>query len=457
MTAATRPLTRPEPTSSQGAPPVTATADVHPAARFLLHEPAGGDPQKLTLVRALGSLVWDDQGREYIDCTAQAWSNNLGANDPRVVAAVADQLQQITHARPTFHTPALLELAELVVGIAPAGLDRVGFTLHGSMAVEMAFKLALRNRPGSSHILVLQDAYHGRSITTMAASWPHPDNVFAPMQGGFHRIARPDCYRPRRGLTPEQDAELCLDLLRDTITKGVGGKVAALIYEPIQGNGGHNEFPAEWHRGLREICDEFDILLIVDEVQTGFGRTGRMFATDYYGLRPDMLVFGKGVGGGFPLAGVLARADEARFAAGDDQLTFGQFPLSIAAGVAAVRAIIDDDLCGRATKHGEVATRRLRALQDRTSIIGDVRSPGLMVSFEVVEDRDTKVPAREASHEIFRRAQARGVILGEARYAGLGNLIKVKPPLDIPDELLDRALDVVEEVVVEVEHDLGHA
>ena len=431
-------------------------AITHPGAKALLHEPAGGDPDKLTLIRAQGSLVWDDQGRQYIDCTAQAWSNNLGANDPRVIEAAERQLHAITHARPTFHTPALLDLAELITGIAPAGLDRVGFTLHGSMAVEMAFKLALRNRPDARHILVLQDAYHGRSIATMAASWPHPDNVFGPLQSAFQRVARPDCYRPRKGLTPEQDAELCLGLLRDTITKGVDGQVAALIYEPLQGNGGHNEFPANWHSGLRELCDEFGILLILDEVQTGFGRTGRMWAAEHYGIRPDMLVFGKGVGGGFPLAGVLARADEARFAAGDDQLTFGQFPISIAAGLAAVRAIIEDDLSARAREHGEHATERLRALQQRTNIIGDVRCPGLMVSFEVVTDKESKTPARKETSEIFRRAQARGVILGESRYAGLGNLIKVKPPLDITPELLDQALDVVDEVVLEVARDFGH-
>ena len=150
---------------------------------------------------------------------------------------------------------------------------------------------------------------------------------------------------------------------------------------------------------------------------------------------------------------VLARSDEAMFIAGDDQLTFGQFPISIAAGLASVRAIIDDDLSARAAKLGAHATARLRALQERTSIIGDVRSPGLMVSFEVVSDRESKEPAREASHEIFRRAQARGVILGEARYAGLGNLIKVKPPLDIPEDVFDRALDVVDEVVTEVDRE----
>ena len=421
--------------------------------RALLHEPAGGDPNKLTLVRALGSLVWDDQGGEYIDCTAQAWSNNLGANDPRVIAAVETQLHQITHVRPTFHTPALLDLADLVTSIAPHGLDRVGFTLHGSMAVEMAFKLAMRNRPGSQHIITLQDAYHGRSIATMAASWPHPNNVFGPLQGSFTRVPHPDMYRPRRGLTPQQDADLCLDLLRDTITKGVDGEVAALIYEPIQGNGGHNEFPENWHRGLRRICDEFGILLIADEVQTGLGRTGRMWGCEYYGIEPDMIVFGKGIGGGFPLAGVLAKAEHAKFIAGDDQLTFGQFPISIAAGLATVRAIMDDGLVEQAAAHGIYATRRLLKMQERFQLIGDVRAPGLMVSIDLVKNRETKEPARWESHEIFLRAQALGVILGESRYGGLGSLIKVKPPLDIPKEQLARSLDVLESVLEEVQNE----
>jgi 4-aminobutyrate aminotransferase/4-aminobutyrate aminotransferase/(S)-3-amino-2-methylpropionate transaminase len=419
----------------------------------LLHEPAGGDPDKLTLVKALGSQVWDDQGREYIDCTAQAWSNNLGANDPRVITAATKQLNEITHARPTFHTPALLELADLVTSIAPNGLNKVGFTLHGSMAVEMAFKLAMRNRPGSQHIITLQDAYHGRSMTTMAASWPHPNNVFGPLQGSFTRVPHPDNYRPRNGLTPEKDAELCLQLLRDTITKGVDGKVAAIIYEAIQGNGGHNEFPANWHSGLRQVCDEFGILLIVDEVQSGFGRTGEMWACDYYDIKPDMVVFGKGVGGGFPLAGVLAKAEHAKFISGDDQLTFGQFPVSIAAGLATVKAILEDKLPEKAKSHGEYATERLLKMKDRFSLIGDVRCPGLMVSFEVVKDRNTKEAAIKESHEIFVRCQARGVILGEARYAGLGNLIKIKPPLDISRELLKKALDVMEEVLEEVQEE----
>ncbi|MEV0485002.1 aminotransferase class III-fold pyridoxal phosphate-dependent enzyme [Streptomyces sp. NPDC050508] len=429
---------------------------VHARGReVLLHEPAGGDPDKLTLVKARGSLVWDEAGRQYIDCTAQAWSNNLGANDPRVIEAAIEQTRQLTHARPTFHTPALLELAELLVSIAPAGLDRVGFTLHGSMAVEMALKLALRNRPDARHVAVLHDAYHGRSITTMAASWPHPGNAFGILQPQFLRLPRPDQYRPRPGLTADQDTELTLQIVRDILTKGTEGPVAALIYEPIQGNGGHNAFSARWHRGIREICDELGIMLIIDEVQTGLGRTGSMWAGDHYGIEPDVLVFGKGVGGGFPLAGVLAKDRFAAFLPGDDQLTFGQFPVSVAAGLAAVRAIIDDGLCDRAAAHGEYATGRLREMQTRHPLIGDVRSPGLMVSIELVRDRVTKEPATTEAHAVFELAQQRGVIFGESRYAGLGNLIKVKPPLDISRDHLATALDVLDEVLTEVEKTAG--
>src|SRR6266567_6202564 len=146
---------------------MTMTQAIHSGAQALLHEPPGGDPNKLTLVRALGSEVWDAAGNEYIDCTAQAWSNNLGANDPRVVEAAIAQLREITHARPTFHTPVLLELTAKLREIAPGTLNRVGYCLHGSLATEMAMKLALRNRPEAQHILVLEDGYHGRTLVSM--------------------------------------------------------------------------------------------------------------------------------------------------------------------------------------------------------------------------------------------------------------------------------------------------
>ncbi len=418
----------------------------HLGARSLIHDARDG-ATKLNLVRARGSVVWDDGGREYLDCTAQAWSNNLGANDPRVVTAAIAQLKDITHARPTFHTPVLLDLTRKLREIAPGNLTRVGYSLHGSTAVETALKLALLNRPDRANVLVLQDAYHGRTVTTMAASWPHPGNPFGALQTRFTRVPHPYPYRTRLGLDPDEEALLCLDLLEDTIVKGVDGGVAAVMMEPIQGNGGHIEFPLAYLQGVREVCDRHDILLIWDEVQTGFGRMGSMFAADYYNVQPDIIVFGKGVGGGFPLAGVLADDRLDGFGTGDDQLTFGQFPVSLAAGLATVTAIEDDGLCERARIHGEHATQRLGEMATRYELIGEVRCPGLMVGIELVVDRHTKEPACHELQDILRLSEERGVLFGESRYSGLGNFLKVKPPLDIDRQQLDHALDVLDEAL----------
>lgn len=417
----------------------------------LIHDPVKGDNTKITLVRARGSLVWDDQGREYLDCTSQAWSNNLGANDPRVIEAAIVQLREITHARPNFNTVPLLKLTARLRDISPGDLNRIGYCLHGSLAVEMAIKLAFKNTPNRHNVIVLQDAYHGRSLTTMAASWPHPNNPFLPIQPHFTRVPHPDPYRPRLDMNVETDSKLCLKLLEDTISKGVDGGVAAIMLEPILGNGGHIELPRSFLSGIREICDRFDIILIWDEIQTCFGRTGAMFAAEYFGVVPDIMVFGKGIGGGFPLAGIMASERLQGFDAGEDALTFGQFPVAMAAAVATIDAIIADDLCGNASELGAYATERLHEMMNHRMLIGDVRGPGLFVSLELVKDRVTKEPAPKAASEVYTRAVQKGVLFGESRYAGLGNLIKIKPSLDCTREQMSFALDVLDEVLGAIE------
>lgn len=419
----------------------------------LIHDPVEGDKSKITLVRAKGSYVWDDKGRKYLDCTSQAWSNNLGANDPRVVEAAIAQLREITHARPNFNTHALLELTAKLREISPGDLNRIGYCLHGSLAVEMAIKLAFRNKPGRHNIMVLQDAYHGRSLTTMAASWPHPNNPFLPIQPRFTRVPHPDAYRPRLGMDVEAESKLCLHLLEETILKGVDGGVVAIMLEPIPGNGGHIELPVSFLKGVRDICDRHDIVMILDEIQSCFGRTGKMFAADYFGVVPDIMTFGKGVSGGFPLAGILASDRLEGFKSGEDALTFGQFPVAMAAAVATIDAIIADDLCGKARDLGAFATQRLHEMADRRKLIGNVRGPGLFVSVELVKDRVSKEPAPKAASEVYRRGVEKGVLFGESRYAGLGNLIKVKPPLDCSHEDMAHALDVLDEVLGSIEAD----
>ena len=434
---------------------VTRTDQLEVAAergkRSLIHDPVEGDKNKITLVRARGSLVWDDQGREYLDFTSQAWSNNLGANDPRVVEAAIAQLREIVHARPNFNTLPLLTLTAKLRDISPGDLNRIGYCLHGSLAIEMAIKLAFKNKPDRHNIIVLQDAYHGRSLTTMAASWPHPNNAFLPIQPRFTRVPHPDPYRPRLNLDVEADSRLCLQLLEDTISKGVDGGVAAIMMEPILGNGGHIELPRSFLLGVRNICDKFGIVLIWDEIQTGFGRTGKMFAADYYGIVPDIIAFGKAIGGGFPLAGIMASERLDGFEAGDDALSFGQFPVAMAAANATIDAIINDNLCDKARDLGVFATDRLREIMGRRRLIGNIRGPGLFVSVELVKDRITKEPAPKAATEVYKRGLEKGVLFGESRYAGLGNLIKLKPPLDCTREQMAFALGVLDEVLGAIE------
>ena len=226
------------------------------------------------------------------------------------------------------------------------------------------------------------------------------------------------------------------------------------MLEPIVGNGGHIVLPRSFLSGVRDICNRFGIVLIWDEIQSCFGRTGAMFAASYYDILPDIITFGKGIGGGFPLAGILASERLTGFSGGEDALTFGQFPVAMAAAVATLDAIVADDLCKNARDMGDYATQRLLEMMGRRRLIGDVRGPGLFVSIELVRDRETKVPAPEAAAEVYRLGVQRGVLFGESRYAGLGNLIKIKPPLDVTRAQMSHALDVLDEVLGTIEESM---
>ena len=405
----------------------------------------------LLLVRAKGTRIWDSEGREYIDCTSQAWSNNIGAGHPKVLAAAQAQAEAIGHARSNYDTIPLLVFSDRITQLAPEGLNRVGYCLHGSLAVEMALKIAAKNRPGASNPLTLYDGYHGRSLATMSASWPHTHDTFHRLMPQFVRVPQPYPYRAPAGMTDEELAHHHADLLRDTIRRGVWGTPSAFIMEPIQGNGGHVEYPRLYYKLVREICDEEGVLLIWDEIQTGLGRLGAMWGSDLYEVVPDIIVFGKSVAGGYPLAGVLVREDLAGFETGDDALTFGQFPVSLAAGVATLDVIEDEGLVENARRQGEYLTARLREIQDRHPYMGDVRCPGLFTAIELVKDKATKEPAFKEAEQVYDLGLEEGVIFGTTRYAGLGNTVKIKPPLTIEQGELDQVIDVFDRVLSKIE------
>jgi 4-aminobutyrate aminotransferase-like enzyme len=344
----------------------------------------------------------------------------------------------------------LLLLSKAMTDAAPGDLKRIGFTLHGSLAVEMAMKLAMANRPDhTGPWLALTDAYHGRSLASMGLGWPHYNHAFDRVFPQVLRVPQPYAYRS--GRTAEAEVDYCIAELRDAISRRATGLPPALFMEPVQGNGTQLDFPARYYHEVRQVCTEHDILLVFDEVQTGFGRTGKMWAAQYYGVTPDILVFGKGVGGGFPLAGVLCSTALAGFQPGDEALTFGEFPVSLAAGLAALKVLHRDNLLAECTAMGQYATQGLNELKPRHRLIGDVRGPGLLIGVELVRDQQTREPAAAETLEVYRRAADLGVILGTTRYAGLGNVLKIKPPFTISRAQLDRVLDVLDQVLTAVE------
>jgi 4-aminobutyrate aminotransferase-like enzyme len=284
----------------------------------------------------------------------------------------------------------------------------------------------------------------------MAASWMGtqtpghfgPGVKFLPFMHNFVRVPNAYCYRcPRRAAHPECSPE-CAAPLRDTIRRGVDGPVAAVLLEPIQGNGGQIPFPVPFLQEVRRLCDEFGILLIFDEIQTGFGRTGRMFAAELVGVTPDIMVLSKSMGGGFPIAAVVADDRLKMFEpTGEDVYTFGSNPIAQAAALKVIEILERDRIPERVARMGAIFTRGLLDLQVKYPQIGDIRGPGLFIGVEMVKDPETKEPAPTEAKRIVEEAWNRGVILAVA--SALPNVIKIKPPLIIEEAEVAFVLDVL--------------
>ncbi len=396
-----------------------------------------------------GARLYDKAGKEYIDCTSQAWSLNIGYSHPKVIQAVEEVLGKYSHIRTSFETVPKLLLSKKLVELAPAGLDQVIYTITGSEANEGALKIAMHNRPGNTFVSMF-DGYHGRTMATLNLSWPHPNNRFTAWSAPVVRVPQAYCYRCPLNLNHPECKLACVDLARMIIEKGASEPPVALIMEPMQGNGGMVEFPADYLPAMRKLCDDLGMLLIFDEIQTGFGRLGTWFGADLYGTTPDIMVIGKALGGGFPLFGVLFNSDLQGLAPGDHSFTFAHFPLSMAAANAAIQVLEEERLLERAAQMGALFTKRLRELQEQYELIGDIRGPGLMIGVELVKDRTTKEPAREETSRFVLEGLKRGVIFGESKYLGLGNIVKIKPPLVITEAEVNKTMEVFEEILKEV-------
>jgi len=439
---------------------VSATIDVswvremyeHPseedmaAGRAALLSGSVGGEMPINIVKARGASFWDRQGKEYIDCTSQAWSLNVGACHPKVMAAVKEQLNYFTHVRTSFETMPRVMLSKQLAAIAPGNLKRVNYCLHASNALEGAMKLALREKPGRRFFITPWDNFSGRTLAGMGLCYPHP-HPFMDFTGHTVRVPQGYCYRCPYEMKYPACSLFCVKMMGKFIENAVDGQPVAMIMEPIQASGGMIEFPQPYYKAIRELCDRHDMLLVWDEVQTGFGRLGTMFASDLYETVPDILCFGKALGGGFPIAGHFSRDGLQGFKAADHSFTFAHFPVSMVAALATLRVLEEEKLLERARKVGEFFTQSLLELKDKYELIGDVRGPGLMLGIELVRNKKTKEPARAESYEFEKEGLERGVLFGNAKYAGMGNVVKIKPPLVITDAQAEKVMQVFEEIV----------
>jgi 4-aminobutyrate aminotransferase-like enzyme len=412
--------------------------------KFLMSGSVGGGLPVL-IESGNGAIIRDINGKEYIDCTSQAWTFNVGVGHPKVLAAAKEQIDKITHVRTSFETIPKLMLLKKLGSIAPQNLKKISFCLHGSVANESAMKLAITNNPDGMKFLAPFDNYSGRTLATIAASWSyHPiSRLFSQYMENVIRIPNAYCYRCPLNLEYPKCGLACAEWVKTLLERGIE-PVTAIIMEPMQASGGMINFPDGYLKRLRKICDEFGVILIFDEVQTGFGRLGAMFACELYDVYPDILTFGKAIAGGFPLAGVMQRDDFKPPEPATDSFTFAHFPVSFAAACATLEVIEEENLIERARTMGSYFTSRLINLKDKYEIIGDIRGPGLMIGIELVKDRKTKEPANDITHTIVKESVADGIIFGESKFKGLGNVLKIKPPLVITESQADRVLEVFE-------------
>ncbi len=421
------------------------------------HVMFGGPWRGPLIVRGKGVYCYDRDEKEYLDLESQAWSLCLGFGNEEVMNAAFEQAEFLYHMKGGLNTFPRLKLADKILSAAPEGFDRVSFEPSGSIANEAAMKIAMINHPEARYFVSLYHAFHGNTLATAAAGW-HATKAKGDAYGGgvkymafmdnVVRVPNPYCYRCPCGKKEGECQYECAEALRTTLQMGVSGPAAAVILEPVQGSGGQIPCPAGYLKRVREICDEFDTLLIFDEMQTGFGRCGTMFAMDLYGVTPDIFTIGKALGNGFPIAGTVISSKLKGFQDGnDDNFTFCNNPMAQAAALKTIEILIRDNIPENAHKMGEFLTKGLKEIQKKYPIMGDVRGPGLHIGIEMVKDPVTKEPDVAMAAAIYNKALENGLIMGLG--GSSPHVIKVKPPLIINEAQCSSFLERFEKSVKE--------
>jgi 4-aminobutyrate aminotransferase len=405
--------------------------------------------EPIALVRGEGCRVWDAEDEEYLDFFGGILTTISGHNIPQIVEAVREQAGKIMHTSTLYLIEQQIALAERIAELTPIPDAKVFFVSSGTEANETALLLAASFRR-SNQILTLRNSYHGRSFAAVAItghrSWS-PSSL-SPLNVSYVH----DGYRyrsPFGHLSEEDFIRVCAEDLRNVIETTTAGDVACMIAEPIQGVGGFAVPPDGFFGAMKEVLDEYGILFVSDEVQTGWGRTGEHFwGIDAHGVVPDIITFAKGIGNGLAIGGVAARPEIMDCIEANSISTFGGNPLSTAGGLANLEYLLSNDLQTNARKVGEHLMSRLRELAGASRVIGEVRGKGLMIGIELVEPGG-KTPAPAITTQVMEECRARGVLVGKG---GLyGNVVRVSPPLSLTIEEADEGFEAIAEAVRAVE------
>jgi len=405
----------------------------------------------LVVESANGCVVKDVDGNEYIDLNAGIACMNVGHNHPKVVNAIKSQCDRFLHYSNTdFYYKEVINLAEKLAEITPGNFEKKTFFGNsGTEAVEAAIKLAKWHTRKQLFIGFIS-AFHGRTVGALSftASKPAQRRYFFPLMPGVAHVPYAYCYRCPFKLAYPECHYWCVDFIDEfVLQKYVPPEdVAAMLFEPIQGEGGYVVPPPEYFQRLKKLADKYDLLIIDDEVQSGIGRTGKWFAIEHWNVEPDIICIAKALASGLPIGATIARAKTMDWTGGTHASTFGGNPLSCAAAAAVIEIVKEEKLLENANKQGAYALKRLGELKERSEIVGDVRGKGLMIGVELVEDRESKKPAAQKAAQVIMRSWKRGVAIVTCG----ASTIRIVPPLTIQREMLDTALDIVEDTIEEV-------
>jgi len=375
--------------------------------------------KSLVAVRGQGARIWDINNKEYIDCIGSYGVAVVGHCHPKVVEAIKQQSEVLISCHGSLYNDARSKLLEKLIKITPRGLDKAFLSNSGAEAVECAFKLA-RKYTGKKEVMAMMGCYHGKTMGALSATWDKKyREPFMPLVPGFKHVPYGNSAKLREAVTVE---------------------TAAVIVEPIQGEGGVRVPPDGYLKEVREICDEKGTIMIADEVQTGFGRTGRIFACEHAGVTPDVLCMAKAVGGGVPLGITIAKQEiMSSLKLGEHSTTFGGSPLVCAAASAAIEVLTSERLAERAAELGAYFMQRLERLQTKYGTVREVRGKGLMVGVE----------SRFDVYNTIQRLMGRGVLALDAGR----NIVRFLPPLVISKEDLNTVADSMDAVLAEEEND----